>query len=643
MAQQSVPGKPKTTRLPLMGAYSNRGSSGTKDQRFVNVFPETRKVDQLENTKIFINKRPGLTLAHNFSSANTGRGCIYFSGKFYVAIGTALYSWDGNPLNAHAAVSGITLASGTTPIGLALANSSTLGDYLFVCDGTNGWVIKSDHSVVAITANIITRLTILVGGIGYNDLYPPTLTIAPPSSGTTATATLTLTDGTITAATITNAGSGYTTSPTCTIVLTGFSCTADTTTDKFTKTSHGLDNGDEVKFSGTTLPTGITAGTSYFVINKTADTFEVSTTVSGTKIDLTVTNGSGIVCTPQPSVEGSITASVNSFPSPHIPSPTFIDGYILLAVGSDVYNCDLDEPTYWSSDNYLSAEMFPDPVVALARQNNQVVVLGHSSIEFFYDAANAAGSPLTRNDSTTIQMGTAAPYAVYQNEKFCIYVSQSDSGGRAVWIIEGFQPKKISDEYIERILDADTSITTARGYGLRTKGHLFYVLNLKGANRTLVYDVDEKLWHEWSSNVTSAHSVFACDYMTDNSSGAAYLLHSANGCLYKLDPTKYTDDSTAILVELVTNKYDMDTYSRKFMTSVKVVGDRYETTNNVSLYFTDDDYQTWSNAKTISLTDDYPAFQRMGVFRRRAFKITHSSDNPLRLESLECTYNEGSY
>ena len=286
--------------------------------------------------------------------------------------------------------------------------------------------------------------------------------------------------------------------------------------------------------------------------------------------------------------------------------------------------------------------MFPDPIVALARQNNQIVVMGHSSIEFFYDAANAAGSPLSRNDSTTIQMGVAAPYCVYQNEKYCAYISQSDSGGRAVWLVEGFQPKKVSDEYIERILDAETDIEDCRGFGFRTKGHMFYLINLKTNGRTLVYDLDEKLWHEWSSNSSGNHGVFQCDYMADNSTGAAYVLHSSNGCLYKVDVDSYQDDGTAILVELVTNRYDMDTYYRKFMSSIKIVGDLYETTNNLSLQWSDNDYQTWSNVKTISLSDTFPAFHRLGSFRRRAFKLTHSSNNPLRLESLEAVYTVGS-
>ena len=555
MAQQQrqTPGVPEVTRLPLMGAYSNRGSDANKDQRFVNIFPETRKVEQLENTKIFLNKRPGLSVYKDFG-AGEGRGATYFNGKFYVAIGNTLYEDGVTP------TSKITFSSSTGHVGLLLGNSSTLGDYLFVTEGTAAWIIDTAGTVTQILDSSIHSITLTAAGSGYtNGTYALSFT---GGGGTGAAGTYTVSGNVVTSISLTSEGSGYTSTPTI-----------------------GFPSGGG---------TGATAG-----------------------------------------------CSINAIPFPHIPVPIFIDGYIALAKGSDVYTCDVDNPTKWTASNFLSAEMFPDPIVGLSRQNNQVVVLGHNSIEFFYDAANAAGSPLSRNDSTTIQMGCAAPYAIIGNEKYIFYVSQSDSGGRAAWIIDGFQPKKVSDEYIERILDAEVDMSDCRGFGLRTKGHLFYVINLKTSGRTLVYDSDEKLWHEWSSYSAGNHSVFQCDCMADNSTGSAYLLHSSNGTLYKLDTTCYTDGTDPILLELVTNRYDMDTYHRKFMHSCKIVGDRYSTANSINLQWTNDDYQTWSNVKTISLTDDFPAFQRLGAFRRRAFKITHSSDNPLRLESLEVEYTKG--
>ena len=123
MAQQQrqTPGVPRVVRLPLMGAYSNRGSDPTTDQRFVNIFPETRKVEQLENTKIFLNKRPGLSLYKNFG-AGTGRGCIYFNGKFYVVIGNSVIEDGVTP------TSKITLTNSSGPVDFHMDNRFYLRD-----------------------------------------------------------------------------------------------------------------------------------------------------------------------------------------------------------------------------------------------------------------------------------------------------------------------------------------------------------------------------------------------------------------------------------------------------------------------------------------------------------------------------------
>lgn len=482
MAQQSQKarqGEPQTIRLPLIGAWYNRDTDSTKDPRYLNAFPETRKLEQLDTTKIYINKRPGVDLLCSVASDAAGRGIIYFNSFFIAVIGNTVYKVgvSGTPVSTLT-----TLTASTGPVGMIYCDSATLGDYIFICDGTIAKIVKEDFSVVDISA----------------------------------------------------------------------------------------------------------------------------------------------------------------VPTPHTPTPTFIDGYVILPKGFLIYNSASDDPTTWPSDNYLAAEMFPDTVQALARQNNQVVVFGEMSTEFFYDAANASGSPLSRNDAAVLQIGTAAPYCIYQNEKFCAFIAQSESGGRAVWLIEGFQPKKISDEYIERILDSEVDMSDCRGFGFRSKGHLFYLVNLKTINRTLVYDFDEKLWHEWSSwSNSSDHNVFNYDYAADNHSGKIFLLSSTNGDIYYLNVSKYQDESNPITVEIRTQKYDMDSYNRKFIDKVRIVGDRYSTSNVVKLSWSDDDYQTWSNEKDITLTDDYPAFARCGSFRRRSFKIKHALNYPLRLESLELVYREG--
>lgn len=55
-------------------------------------------------------------------------------------------------------------------------------------------------------------------------------------------------------------------------------------------TAHGFSNGQAIKIETTgTLPTGLTAGTYYFVVNKTNDNYQLAATVGGTAINTTGT------------------------------------------------------------------------------------------------------------------------------------------------------------------------------------------------------------------------------------------------------------------------------------------------------------------------------------------------------------------
>jgi hypothetical protein len=86
---------------------------------------------------------------------------------------------------------------------------------------------------------------------------------------------------------------------------------------------------------------------------------------------------------------------------------------------------------------------------------------------------------------------------------------------------------------------------------------------------------------------------------------------------------------------------DFDSHNRKFVSNLKVIGDRYDTQNALGVSWSDDDYQTWSTNHVVDLTDDFPYLGRLGAFRRRAWRVTHTHNMPLRVESLELLLDLG--
>jgi hypothetical protein len=73
-----------------------------------------------------------------------------------------------------------------------------------------------------------------------------------------------------------------------------FSVDTTLTNDQFLSPGHGMSNADRVMLFNTfgdALPTGVSEGTIYFVVNAATDTFKVSTTSGGAAVDLTAVGG----------------------------------------------------------------------------------------------------------------------------------------------------------------------------------------------------------------------------------------------------------------------------------------------------------------------------------------------------------------
>jgi hypothetical protein len=73
-------------------------------------------------------------------------------------------------------------------------------------------------------------------------------------------------------------------------ITTGVSVTSDVSADTLTLTDHGLTDGTRVSFFTLGTTTGVVLRTIYFVVNSTANTFQVADTAGGTPRNLTGSN-----------------------------------------------------------------------------------------------------------------------------------------------------------------------------------------------------------------------------------------------------------------------------------------------------------------------------------------------------------------
>ena len=676
-------------RIPLSQPIETRDGLLNTDSKCVNGYFETRDVK-----REFI-KRPGLiqqTVTPALPSAQA-QGITYFKNNLYAVVNNVLYKIV--PSTGVSSVVG-TLTGDILQVYFAQTLNS---NYLFLHNQTNGYLVDgTTGAFTQIKNDNVASVTILTGGLGYTN---PTVTFSAPSGGgTTATGTVTTSGSSVTAIAVNNAGTGYTSTPTVvigTVWSTGLTVTAGqqvyygnnlytytvggttgSTAPTFTSGT-ATDGTATIAFSGlvakaicTISNGGINAVTMTAVgsgynaapiisfsggggTGATAD----ATWQAGVIESVTITNGgsgytsSDNIVVTFTDVTGSgatATALLNAFPTgPFTPGVVFLDSYIFIStVAGRIYNCDLGNPNNWNALAYISSEAEPDNSTGIVKHLNYILDFGQWSTEFFYDAAGPyPASPLASAPSYRVEIGCANGNSIVTFEQIIIFIGVSKTTGTGIYGIDGTAPSKISTVYIDRIL-GNSNLQYVTAYAFRFNGHPFYVLTLHDLNVTIVYDVSEKMWHQWTmwavGNATSgvpgiyAEQYFRPSYYAGDEAGY-YVLDDDNGTLYTLSDLAYTDAGAPIYYRAVTDIVDNGTTKRKFYNRVEIVGDKNPATMNIR--YSNDDYKTWSPYRTVNLNAGRPQIYQTGAARRRAWEFLCTDNQPLRLDAAEIDFDIG--
>lgn len=364
-----------------------------------------------------------------------------------------------------------------------------------------------------------------------------------------------------------------------------------------------------------------------------------------------------------PSTLALATITDVNFPLAFVPGWVYLDGflYIMDTAGKIWGTAGQNNAVVWSGTNVINASSNADAGVGLAKQLSYVVALKQWTSQIFYDAGNATGSPLSPVPDAQLAYGGFVGSSIQVIDNTVLWMTSNQTVSPQVVQMDNLAPKIVSSPAVDRLLDNATFRGVASSnpqvnpgiisWVLKHGGHKFYCLTITVLNLTIVYDLDQKLWYQWTDVNGNYWPMAGLTYfppyqlsgLVGFQPGLHLAQHYANGNVYPLDGDYEfpTDFGNIFPVDIYTPNMDFGVSRRKHLRTLYFYGDKVPG-SKIKVRFSDDDYQTWSNFREISLSLKKPRIGPCGTFvERRAYHIRHQCATQFRLRDMDMQMDIG--
>ena len=505
-----------------------------------------------------------------YLNTSTGRVGITDNGvNVYIVDGAYRYTWrisspasvnfvgsmSTTTLSVTSVTSG-TLAVGQQIFGLGVASETVITAFGTGSGGIGNYTISTSQTVASEAMSGAASGAIITATIGGSLSGVAITGVAGQFSCTAAPITLVIGQALTISGTYGGTGSisGYTNPTTYYIIATNGSTTftlSATAGGTAITTTVGTPTGLSYKYAPTTLNvTAVSSGTLYLgqTIQGTGISVNTMITALGTG-----SGGTGTYTVSNSQNISSETMYALNFTQIPTTDGAFSGGNTVDTVDNYfVYNC--PNTQQWGSSDALSPisqglsfsskDGSPDNLMSLIVDHREVYLLGETSSEVWIDVG-AFPFPYQRIPGTSTQHGIAAQFSMARLGDSFAYVSRNSRGQGMIVQMNGYLPTRISTHAVESTL-ANKYIDDAVAWTYQLEGHECYVVSFPTLNLTWVYDSTTTMWHKWlyvtNGNVYGRHRG-NCSAVFQ---GLVLCGDYANGKIYELDLTNYTDDGQPI-------------------------------------------------------------------------------------------------
>jgi len=316
-----------------------------------------------------------------------------------------------------------------------------------------------------------------------------------------------------------------------------------------------------------------------------------------------------------------------------------MDGYTFqMDTLGGIWNTDLNSITSWTATGTINANIYPDKGVGVVRFKQYIIGFGSESMEFFYNAGNAQGSPLTRIQNMAQKIGATSADAITVISDNIFFCGSTPQGGLSIYQYDG-QLSRVSPPEIDAVLllagAGNIKLTALRDYGMS------FVI-VKAGTTQYAYCIEEKFWFIWTSHLGFIRFFGLSTGTSQLTYGVSEL--STSGKTYKINPQArvFQDDGIGYSARAQLQTVDPGAGAFVAYEEAQIRADVEGSTSGLELVWSDDDYQTYSNPRTLDLSANLPKTTRLGGTKNpRAFAAVHSANTPMRLEELRLRVSIG--
>jgi hypothetical protein len=376
----------------------------------------------------------------------------------------------------------------------------------------------------------------------------------------------------------------------------------------------------EVLANGTSIPRGSLLGSSGIV------------TMAENGVQLAVCDGDKVYIF---TFATNVFAIVTDPDLPSVGAIDYIDSYFVVNENNTgrFYISALLNGLSWDALDFATAESSPDKLNRAVNFLGYIGLFGDKTLEIWRNTGDSL-FPFAKVSSST-PIGCISPYTILSVDTSVYWVGANEQGYGIVYQAQGFTPKRISTEPIEKLLQAVSQPELLRSWSYQEQGHVFYAITGSDLETTLVFDLNTQIWHEraWL-----------------NPQGE-FEQHRGSCVMRAFNKTLVGDRETGDIYEMSLDYYtDVDDYIKRVRVTTHLLDEMKRIRYNsltigfetgvglqsgqgseplINLRISQDGARTWSNlySKSIGAVGKYQqevTFRRLGISQQNTFEISTS-------------------